>query len=76
MNASRPLLMALFAIGVAVPLTGCGDAASTKAPPITAPPRKEWKTMTKQEKIDLINKQPMPDEAKKAELAKIESGQD
>jgi hypothetical protein len=74
MNYARSLLWVLFAVAVVAPLTGCGDEVSTKAPPITAKPKKEWKAMTKQEKIDLINRQPMPEEAKQKELAKINQG--
>lgn len=68
------LVFGLVAL-VGAALVGCSDsAAPTKAPEITGTPPKEWKDMTKQEKIDTINKQPMPEDAKRRTIDDINAG--
>jgi len=78
MNKIKTAISTVALIGafVILPLTGCSQTdAPTVAPPITGKV-KDWKTMTKAEKIELIKKQPMPEDARQNELKKIEAGQD
>jgi hypothetical protein len=61
---------------VAVGLIGCGSGAqqAVDVPNTNRIPRKEYKDMTVEEKIEFINKTPMPDEAKQKEIARIKAG--
>jgi hypothetical protein len=64
-------LVCLVAVAV-----GCSDsAAPTKAPPITGK-TKDWKTMSKEEKIALIKTQPMPESARQSQIDRINQGLD
>lgn len=65
----------ILAVAAMVIIQGCGSGeGGTAAPAPTGPPRKEWKDMTKEEKIETINKQSMPEQAKKDMLDKINRG--
>lgn len=65
-------ILALVAMAI---IQGCGSGeGGTAAPAPTGPPRKEWSQMTKEEKIETINKQSMPEQAKKDMLDKINRG--
>lgn len=66
---------AILAVLAMAMIQGCGSGeGGTAAPAPTGPPRKEWSQMTKEEKIDTINKQSMPEQAKKDMLDKINRG--
>jgi hypothetical protein len=71
MKKAVPFVLSLFAVLV----IGCGDAAPTKAPPVTGKVP-DWKAMSKEEKIEVINKQPMPDAARTEAIRRIEQGID
>lgn len=73
MNLQRLSLIAVAACAVAPLLGGCGDAAPTKAPPITGK-IKEWKDMAKEEKLETVKTSPMPEEARAKMRADIEAG--
>ena len=58
-------------------LAGCGNGLDgpVDVPQANRVERKEWKDMTKEEKIVFIQKTPMPEEAKQKEIARINAGQ-
>jgi hypothetical protein len=60
-------------LGAAIVLGGCGNAAPSKAPPITGKVP-DWKSMSKEDKIALIEKQPMPEAEKVKMRQRIEQG--
>jgi hypothetical protein len=57
-------------IGTAMVLEGCGEAAPTKAPPITGKARKKWKDMSSDEKIAVLEKSPAPNKGKLEQLVR------
>lgn len=70
MRRAAPLVL----LGAVLLSAGCSNsAAPTQAPPITgkAP---DWKTMSKQEKLALIEKQPMPEAERIKMRQRIEQG--
>ncbi len=63
---------------ISISIVGCGDSALPNAHPITAPePRAAAPdhNLTKEEKIDRINKAPIPEPQKKDAIAKVNAGQ-
>ncbi|MGV3615552.1 MAG: hypothetical protein ACO1SV_09485 [Fimbriimonas sp.] len=64
-------LIAIAALAIAA---GCSDSPSTAAPNVQGKPRPDWKTMSKEEKIEMINKMPIPDDAKRKQIEDIQAG--
>lgn len=69
----------MLATGVALSmavLPGCGSGAGEvqDVPNPERVERKEWDDMTKEEKIEFINRTPMPEEAKQAQIKAIQEG--
>ncbi len=85
--ARRPLGISLSKVGRLLPLAGwliavgagCGDPSTQRPhqaaapPPARAPSPKTW---TKADKIAAIQRAPISSDQKKAEIAKVEAGQD
>jgi hypothetical protein len=65
--------VALAGLALSV-LTGCGDGAPSKAPPRTAPPFKKWKELSQEEKIKVIEKEPVPN--KQEMIQRIREGKE
>ncbi len=65
----------IWIIASAAMLAGCSGEGGTAAPAPTGPPRKEWSQMTKEEKIETINKQSMPEQARKDAIDRINRGE-
>ncbi len=55
---------------------GCSDSSIPPSSPYTGKPRKEFKDMTKEEKIDFINHTPGSEDAHKRSIARINAGQE
>jgi hypothetical protein len=55
---------------------GCGSETSTAAPKVEGKARPDWKNMSKEEKIKLIQGQPIPEQAKADAIKRIEQGID
>lgn len=59
-----------------VVLVGCGSGDGygvVKDPSVT--PLPDFKTLTKEQKIERINRLPIPDEAKRDQIARVNAGQ-
>lgn len=66
----------ILAVIAMMVIQGCGSGeGGTAAPAPTGPPRKEWSQMTKEEKIETINKQSMPEQARKDAIDRINRGE-
>lgn len=57
-------------------LAGCSAGSAAVRPDGPPTPLKEYNTMTKDEKIAFINKTPMPEDAKRKQIAAIQAGTD
>jgi hypothetical protein len=66
----RALLLIAVAAAAAAVVDGCGNAAPSKAPPITGKPRKHWKDMSQDEKIASLEHSPAPNRDQLIELVK------
>lgn len=55
-------------------LAGCAQEAVVDVPDPNRQPRKEYSEMTQEEKIEFINRTPLPADAKAREIERIRAG--
>lgn len=66
------LLVALSALALGI--AGCGDKGSGVALDPTVTPQKPMSELTKEEKIARIQSLPMPEDAKRKQMAAVQAG--
>ncbi len=73
MKHKLPLLILLA--GLLSTLVACNQAEAVQdVPNPDRVERKAWEDMTPEEKIDFVNKTPMPEEAKQRQIESIKAG--
>lgn len=64
-------------LGLALFAFGCGEESGTAAPKVEGKPRPDWKNMTKEQKIAVIQENKgIPEQAKADAIRRVEQGID